>query len=301
MKKKQESFHQTTEEALAANRINNIGKETPPPEGDSIIRDAAAQEETADPKEESITGNEGETEKRHPEKSPSPREKKKAAVKLTLLSLLALIMIGVALAEDFPAAPQTTTETTRQITAQETVDNEPVTKSTPVSAEKTEPVSSNKETTVTEKTAENATPQTQSVNAETSSAFRWQLPDGGKLIRTYGYSYDKTWRDYRFHSGVDIALSTGSEVTAAADGTVTERGKTKALGEYLRIDYGNQLIGYYFGIALRSDLAAGSTVSVGQVLGTITEPPLEESAEVPHYHFGLIQDGQTIDPEKLLK
>lgn len=285
MKKKQESFHQTTEEALAANRINNTGKETPPPEGDSIIRDAAAQNQTADSEADKETTTESRS-----ETSPSPREKKKAAVKLTLLSLLALVVIGVAVAQESPTTPQPPAET-----APETTDIEPTAESTPAAAEAAEDtVSQNEETS-----AESAEPRAQPVSAEESSVFHWQLPEGGKLIRAYGYSYDKTWRDYRFHSGVDIALSVGSEVTASADGTVTERGKTKALGEYLRIDYGNQLIGYYFGLKLRDDLAAGSTVSAEQVLGTVTEPPLEESAEVPHYHFGLIQDGQTIDPKKL--
>lgn len=292
MDKKKESFHQTTDDAIKTLQENNLGRDiSEQSEQDSIIRKTGEEKDQKEKMEREFYGDVKSN------SQENQKAKKNAIMKITFLSVLAILVIGLAVAQD-SQIPWNVKQQAAEINQK-----------TQTSTTETEESSEEKQTDV-QAVAQNTTLQQEEQAAEqtpaeesqqTSAKISWQLPVYGEIIKDYGYSYDKTWQDYRFHSGIDIAMEKGEEVYAINQGTVTESGKTKALGEYIRIDYGNNLVGYYFGIDVKDNLTAGTAISKNQVIGTVTDSPLEESAYEPHYHFGLIQDGQTIDPKKLMK
>ncbi|MGI5825399.1 MAG: peptidoglycan DD-metalloendopeptidase family protein [Bacillota bacterium] len=308
MKKQKESFHQSVDDAIETLQKNNVGEDIPQKEeSDSIIRKPNIQDNSESSQQISAQNTSAENQSEH--RRANTAERKSAILKLTFMSILAVLVIGLAVVQDahMPWNVERQLAELNEKAAATAVDKQ----KQPAQQQEAQTVAKNntalpeKEQTKTNSPAAEtaASPKTNAqTNVQTTASnLSWQLPASGKIIKSYGYSYDETWQDYRFHSGVDIALDKGKEVYAIADGTVTESGKTKALGKYIRIDYGSNLVGYYFGLNVSDSLTAGAAVSKNQALGTVTDPPLQESADPPHYHFALIQDGQTIDPAKLMK
>lgn len=302
-----ENLHEGLEESVDKMHKQNVGDNVLGEEyRDSVIRDSADPLSHGD---------------KIPNQTPSrvhaqrrQGNKGAALLKLTFTAILAVLLIGVALVQnsempwnveqqlaklntgDSVSAAKAAAEQARQENSEAQAVAKDVTDQTPSDD------GENQQTA--EQTGKNTETQSnrQAAAQPTSGGnLTWQLPANSKIIKNYGYSYDETWKDYRFHSGVDIALPKGKGVTALAAGKVTESGKTKALGEYIRIDYGNNLVGYYFGIDVKDGLSAGAAVTKGQTIGTVTDSPLQESSLQPHYHFALLQNGQTVDPAKLMK
>lgn len=285
-----ESLHENLEESVDKMHKQNVGSGSPyPGYQDSTIRDSA------DP-----LGHDNHAHARR------EGDKSAAILKLTFTAILAVLLIGVAVVQN-SEMPWNVEQQLAELNTGNSVSAAKA--AAEQAAEQAQAVAGD----VTNQTPEEDTPSTdpkpatetqlskQAAQPTGGGNITWQLPAGGKIITNYGYSYDETWKDYRFHSGVDIALPKGKGVAALAAGTITETGKTKALGEYIRIDYGNNLVGYYFGLDVKDGLATGSAVSKGQTIGTVTDPPLQESSLQPHYHFALLQNGQTVDPAKLMK
>lgn len=297
-----ESLHEGMEESAEKMHRQNVGGGVLQEEDcDSVIRDSA-----------DVLSHDKNEHKQNSERTNFRRrgDKSAALLKLTFTAILAVLLIAVAVVQnsEMPwnveqqlaelntgdsvsqarAAAEKAAQTARENQQAQAVTKD-VTNQTPAADE-----------TSQARTAAKAQTNEQAAKT-TSSSISWQVPVGGKVIKNYGYSYDETWKDYRFHSGLDIALPKGTGVAALAAGKVTEVGKTKALGEYIRIDYGNSLVGYYFGLDVKDNLTTGAAVSKGQTIGAVTDPPLQESSLQPHYHFALLQNGQTVDPAKLMK
>ena len=287
MKKQKESLHSTLEENQQALQKENIGNGAVDNEQeDSVI-------------EKPSTGGSAELHNR----------RRTALLKLTFTAILAVLVVGVAVVQN-SEMPWNVEQQLAQLNQ-----GDSVTRAKEQAAAVAKDVTAEipKEANTANQSTETQNAETKSKDTQTNSeqrqktataaadSFSWQLPAYGEIIKGYGYSYDETWHDYRFHSGVDIALEKGEEVYAVRGGTVTEVGKTKALGEYIRVDYGNSLVGYYFGIDVKDGLQTGSSISQNQVLGVVCDPPLQESDLPPHYHFALLQNGRTVDPAKLMQ
>lgn len=223
------------------------------------------------------------------------KKRSTAFLKLSFMAVLLIMVLSVAVVQS-SEMPWNVEEHLAEMNSDDTLDMvEEKTEVQPVTKEVTNVPEVEDNTAEKPKTTEKNQPK-----AVSSGSISWQLPASAQVVKDYGYSYDETWNDYRFHSGLDIEMPKGSDVKTIASGTVTEVGETKAVGEYIRIDYGNNLVGYYYGIDVKDTLKNGSTLKKGDVIGVITEPPLQESSMQPHYHFALIQDGQTVDPMEFL-
>ena len=290
MKKQKESLHSTLEENQQALREENIGDGAVDREqGDSVI-------------EKECTG--GKAEQKARPHHADRNSRRTALLKLTFTAILAVLVVGVAVVQN-SEMPWNVEQQLAQLNQGDSVTRakeqaEAVTKDVTAEIPKAANTANQSNETQSKDTQTNSE-QRQKTATATADSFSWQLPAYGEIIKGYGYSYDETWHDYRFHSGVDIALEKGEEVYAVRGGTVTEVGKTKALGEYIRVDYGNSLVGYYFGIDVKDSLQTGSSISQNQVLGVVCDPPLQESDLPPHYHFALLQNGRTVDPAKLMQ
>jgi murein DD-endopeptidase MepM/ murein hydrolase activator NlpD len=117
-----------------------------------------------------------------------------------------------------------------------------------------------------------------------------------RLTSPYGMRQNPITGRLRLHQGLDLAAPAGTEVYAAAEGTVTETGEDPVYGRYVIIRHGENwasLYGHLQNIetTLRSEVRSGTLIgrvgSTGQSTG-------------PHLHFELRRNGQAQDPGKYL-
>ncbi len=99
------------------------------------------------------------------------------------------------------------------------------------------------------------------------------------------------------HRGIDFRAETGSEVLAAADGTVAETGYKPDLGNYIVLDHGSGYTTVY-GHLSEISVEAGDEVSSGDPIGLAGATGM---ATGPCLHFELREDGEPVDPSEYME
>lgn len=117
-----------------------------------------------------------------------------------------------------------------------------------------------------------------------------------RLGSAYGNRIDPFRKQMAFHSGVDFALSSGSEVVAAAGGRVRFAGYRGAYGNLVEIDHGNHLVTRYAHLS-RLDVRRGDVVTPAQRIGAVGSTGRSTG---PHLHFEVLHKGQFVDPQRFL-
>lgn len=125
------------------------------------------------------------------------------------------------------------------------------------------------------------------------------IPASGKWERTFGYGYDDTLEDFRFHNGADMPLSLGELVYCALDGKIVAINEDDYEGQSVIMEHADNIVTKYYGI--ETDLAEGDTLKAGEVVGQIVSSPLFETEQIPHLHFEVWVDGVVTDPLAYIK
>ena len=113
-------------------------------------------------------------------------------------------------------------------------------------------------------------------------------------------AYNPTTRDWRTHDGVDIAAEAGTEVKAAAAGTVYSVYTDDQMGTTVVIRHTGGYSTTYASLAEDPAVAAGDEVELGQTIGAVGQSALLESAIGDHLHFAVSKDGENVDPMAFL-
>lgn len=102
------------------------------------------------------------------------------------------------------------------------------------------------------------------------------------------------WGCYYGHRGTDFidVYNSWGDVYAADSGTVIVNSYNSVNGNYVKIDHGNGWVSYYGHMREPSDLAVGTIVEKGQVIGHIG---MTGAATGPHTHFFLEYNGERKD------
>ncbi len=116
-------------------------------------------------------------------------------------------------------------------------------------------------------------------------------PVEGPVISTFGQ------RARGWHAGIDISAEMGSQVYAAAPGTVVYSGWIRAYGQVVKIEHWNGFITLY-AHNLKNLVEAGEEVEAGQVIATVGR---SGHATGPHVHFEIRRDGRAYNPLHLLE
>lgn len=118
--------------------------------------------------------------------------------------------------------------------------------------------------------------------------FCWPVAEENYISSLYGY---RKW-DRSNHKGLDIAAKKGTDIYAAASGTVIHAGTYSTYGKLVIIDHGDDILTYY---AHQSKIyvSKGDYVEKGDVIGAIG---MTGSASGNHLHIELRVDGDRIDP-----
>lgn len=98
------------------------------------------------------------------------------------------------------------------------------------------------------------------------------------------------------HTGLDIATSTGTPISAASSGTVTFAGWKGSYGYLAVITHSNGVQTYY-GHCNKLYVSAGQTVSQGQTIATVGSTG---NSTGPHLHFEIRVNGVAYNPQNYL-
>ena len=115
--------------------------------------------------------------------------------------------------------------------------------------------------------------------------------------------FSPTMKDYRTHLGIDVTSPLGSEVMAAADGTVTNVWNDPFMGTCISIEHSGNAVSYYKGLdpVVKDGIVIGASVKAGDVIGAVGESAMNEVAQDPHLHFELKVDGKHVNPKDHIK
>ena len=124
-------------------------------------------------------------------------------------------------------------------------------------------------------------------------------PVQGSVTATFSQealTYSQTMADWRTHEGLDIAADEGAMVTATQAGTVTAVYEDDFLGNVVVVSHNGDLATLYANLMDSPAVVVGDTVYAGQMLGQVGDSALLETAEAPHLHFEVFENGSAVDP-----
>ena len=139
--------------------------------------------------------------------------------------------------------------------------------------------------------------------AQPKTVLKTAAPVSGQTVSAYAMdclSYNETTRDWRVHNGVDIAAEEGTEVYAAADGTVYTTFKDDSMGMTVVIRHDGGYTTQYSSLAEELQVSAGDAVELGQTIGCVGSTALVETAIGPHVHFSVTYRDAPVDPAEFL-
>jgi len=120
--------------------------------------------------------------------------------------------------------------------------------------------------------------------------FIW--PCTGPITSYAGWRTHPVFGTTRYHSGIDIAVDTGTPIKAADSGTVVYAGWMGGYGYAVMIDHGGGLVTIY-GHNSELNCSEGQAVSQGQVISFAGSTGWSTG---PHCHFEVRLHGEVVDP-----
>ncbi len=131
----------------------------------------------------------------------------------------------------------------------------------------------------------------------TGGKFCWPAPSYTRISSPYGYRIHPIYKTRKFHSGVDLAAPGGTNILAAADGTVKMAGWNGGYGNCVIVDHGGGVSTLY-GHARTLLVSKGQKVKRGQVIALVGTTG---NSTGNHLHFEVLLNGKTTDPMAYLR
>jgi murein DD-endopeptidase MepM/ murein hydrolase activator NlpD len=114
----------------------------------------------------------------------------------------------------------------------------------------------------------------------------------GPITSGYGWRIHPIFDTPEFHTGVDIAASTGTAVDAPASGTVIFAGSLPANGTLVILDHGHGITTTYSHLS-SYDVYIGEHVRRGQVIAIVGSTGWSTG---PHLFFEIRKNGRPVNP-----
>ena len=124
------------------------------------------------------------------------------------------------------------------------------------------------------------------------------LPIIGDVLLDYSMDkavYHTTMQQYRYNPSLVVAATEGQDITAAADGIVSDVYYDLQTGNTIRFDLGN---GYMLTYGQLDSIALnpGDRVSAGDIVGKVAKPTIYYTEEGTNIYYKLTKDGKPVDP-----
>ena len=129
-------------------------------------------------------------------------------------------------------------------------------------------------------------------------------PVSGDVIMDYAMDclcYNPTTRDWRTHNGMDFAGEAGTQVLAAADGTVYTIYNDETMGTTVVIRHEDGYVTTYSSLADDVIVSVGQEVTLGTPIGYVGATALVETVLGDHVHFSVSCNGKPVDPEEFFQ
>ena len=128
-------------------------------------------------------------------------------------------------------------------------------------------------------------------------------PVNGEVLLPYSMDasiYFATLDQYKYHPAVVYSAPEASAVSACAEGKVVDIYQDSKLGTVLVMDMGD---GYQatYGQLCNIQVAIGDYVEAGENIGEVSAPTKYYSLEGSNLYFMVTVDGESVDPEGLVK
>lgn len=124
-----------------------------------------------------------------------------------------------------------------------------------------------------------------------SGTLYWPT-DGTEITSYFGPREAPTAGASTNHGAIDIGVSTGTNVYACLDGTVTIAQYSDSAGNYIEIDHGNGYVTKYMHNS-QLKVSVGDKVTAGQVIALSGSTGYSTG---PHVHFQIEKEGEKVDP-----
>ncbi len=124
--------------------------------------------------------------------------------------------------------------------------------------------------------------------------FIWPCPSSSRITSGFGGRSSPTEGASSNHKGIDIGASTGSNILAAASGTVTISAYSASAGNYVMISHGGGVSTVYMHCSSRL-VSVGDKVSQGDVIAKVGSTGYSTG---PHLHFEIRSSGSYVNPSK---
>lgn len=131
---------------------------------------------------------------------------------------------------------------------------------------------------------------------QTPDLFDPQMPVDGHISSKFGMRKHPINGNHRFHHGMDIAASEGTEIYPYREGKVIFSGDQPGYGNTVIIDHGDGQISKYAHNRVNL-VKAGDRVNESSVIAEVGSTGLSTG---PHLHFEVRQNGKPINPEVIL-
>ena len=130
----------------------------------------------------------------------------------------------------------------------------------------------------------------------TGGQFAWPVPGRSYISSGYGYRNRPIGSGREFHTGYDIPAPTGTNIVAAAGGTVITAGYVNGFGYTVMINHGGGLVTLY-GHNSKLLVSVGDQVSKGQAIAKCGSTG---NSTGPHCHFEVRKNGKHTSPAPYL-
>lgn len=144
------------------------------------------------------------------------------------------------------------------------------------------------ESTVTEETTETS-----------ASPITYSAPLKGSVIKEFSNYipvYSETLEDWRVHNGADISAPLGTEVCSIADGVISNTTNDFRYGFTITIDHQNGVKSTYSNLSGTDMVRIGRSVKKGEVISTVGDTALFETADDTHLHLEMTLDDKYVNP-----
>lgn len=137
-----------------------------------------------------------------------------------------------------------------------------------------------------------------------AAVLTFAYPLQGEVVLPYSIDhaiYDPTLEQYRTNASISLSAEQGTEVKAAAAGTVKEIMEDAEAGTMVIIEHANGWLTTYGQLNDAVTVKEGDKVKQGQIIGSVDMPTKYGAALGTHLEFAMEKDGEPKDPVKNLE